>query len=82
MNVQFAIQAVGQDSDPTVQDRNPDPRKSTIYVLRSPTRGQPHGAVRGQGDQCALARFASLIMVGKTLDELGCSTKWCRVIFR
>ena len=49
------------------------PCTRTIHGLRprSQSACQPDRAVRVQGSRRSLARYASLVMVGKTLDELG-----------
>ena len=69
MNVQFAIQIASAKRD------RGRAAGATLHVhdLRpgSQSARQPDGAVRLQGDRRAAGPLAALVMVGKTLDELG-----------
>ena len=66
-----ALECQGLDEHPVRGRRTPTTCELREIYISKPTRGQPHGAVRLQGTGVPLARLAALVMVGKTLDELG-----------
>jgi carbamoyl-phosphate synthase large subunit len=73
MNVQFAVSGIrGQGSG--VRDRptpDPSPLTPVIYVLEVNPRASRTVPFVSKATGVPLARLASLVMVGKTLDELG-----------
>lgn len=74
MNVQFAVtgirkqSAAGNDKTPASTSEN---RQPTVYVLEVNPRASRTVPFVAKATNVALAKLASLIMVGKTLDELG-----------
>jgi carbamoyl-phosphate synthase large subunit len=67
MNVQFAVQrSVLQDGTPT-----PEAAREAIYVLEVNPRASRTVPFVSKATGVPLARYATLVMVGKTLDELG-----------
>jgi carbamoyl-phosphate synthase large subunit len=67
MNVQFAVQRNVLDGRPL----NPDTVRSAIYILEVNPRASRTVPFVSKATGVALARLATLVMVGKTLDELG-----------
>jgi carbamoyl-phosphate synthase large subunit len=70
MNVQFAIQHCPQDGSPR-DGTHGDGDAETIYVLEVNPRASRTVPFVSKATGVPLARFATLVMVGKTLDELG-----------
>ena len=79
MNVQFAITGVrglgsgvrGPEAGPSNLTPNPQPLTPAIYVLEVNPRASRTVPFVAKATNVPLARLASLIMAGKTLDELG-----------
>jgi carbamoyl-phosphate synthase large subunit len=70
MNVQFAIQHCPQDGNIRDSARG-EGDAETIYVLEVNPRASRTVPFVSKATGVPLARFATLVMVGKTLDELG-----------
>jgi carbamoyl-phosphate synthase large subunit len=68
MNVQFAIQHRPPDGE---RLENADGDAGTIYVLEVNPRASRTVPFVSKATGVPLARYAALVMVGKTLDELG-----------
>ena len=49
-----------------------------VYIIEANPRASPHGAYRLQGNGISLARYATEIMLGKKLKELGLKSRACR----
>ncbi len=74
MNVQFAMQSVVRSPLPVPTDHGPrttDHGQMTIYVLEVNPRASRTVPFVSKATGMPLARAAALVMVGKTLDELG-----------
>ena len=73
MNVQFAIQfgVRSSESNPKSEIRNPKSEIATIFILEVNPRASRTVPFVSKATGVPLARYASLVMVGKTLDELG-----------
>jgi len=74
MNVQFAVQASGgrQPPDSATHHQGADaPRSPIVYVLEVNPRASRTVPFVSKATGVPLARYAALVMVGKTLDELG-----------
>jgi carbamoyl-phosphate synthase large subunit len=68
MNVQFAVTGVRADGKPR-DDRGES--RPTVYILEVNPRASRTVPFVAKASNVPLARLASLIMAGKTLDELG-----------
>ena len=68
MNVQFAIQHRPHDGE---RPENADGDAGTIYVLEVNPRASRTVPFVSKATGVPLARYAALVMVGKTLDQLG-----------
>ncbi len=76
MNVQFAIQFGSRPPECEVERRHterrpPHTEQATIYILEVNPRASRTVPFVSKATGVPLARYASLVMVGKTLDELG-----------
>ncbi len=69
MNVQFAVTGIRGRTKPDGEPR--EPSGWTVYVLEVNPRASRTVPFVAKATNVALAKLASLIMVGKTLDELG-----------
>jgi carbamoyl-phosphate synthase large subunit len=67
MNIQFAVQRSIMESE----QRDDDAVRAAIYILEVNPRASRTVPFVSKATGVALARLATLVMVGKTLDELG-----------
>jgi carbamoyl-phosphate synthase large subunit len=71
MNVQFAIAGVRGQGSGVRENHDPSALTPEIYVLEVNPRASRTVPFVSKATGLPLARFAALVMVGKTLDELG-----------
>jgi carbamoyl-phosphate synthase large subunit len=71
MNIQFAVQRSVLEGPGAGKEVGPESARSAIYILEVNPRASRTIPFVSKATNVPLARAASLVMVGKTLDELG-----------